>query len=227
MTRLFSSSARSAFLALVVGTVAFVPVPAGGAEPAPSGGACSLDAEGAKTTQDRGYWLAGADGGVYSFGQAPFFGSMAATRLNGPVVAIEEDPELGYWLTDGEGRVRNAGYGGLGGTGRQQLNAPIVGLAAHASGDGYWLAAADGGVFAFGEAPFLGSLGGQRLNAPVVGIEPTTTGRGYWLVAADGGVFAFGDAPFLGSMAGRPLNARIIGMAACHGEGPDSFFSPH
>jgi len=31
-----------------------------------------------------------------------------------------------------------------------------------------WLAAADGGVFAFDDAPFSGSLGGTPLNQPVV-----------------------------------------------------------
>ncbi|MGH9164229.1 MAG: hypothetical protein ACRDZW_01795, partial [Acidimicrobiales bacterium] len=76
---------------------------------------------------------------------------------------------------------------------------------------GYWLAAGDGGVFAFGDAAFRGSLGGQPLNQPVVGMAATPDGGGYWLVAADGGVFAFGDAPFLGSAAGR-TSARVIAM---------------
>ena len=40
------------------------------------------------------------------------------------------------------------------------------------SGLGYWLAAADGGVFAFGDAGFLGSMGGTPLNSPVVGLGP-------------------------------------------------------
>ena len=35
---------------------------------------------------------------------------------------------------------------------------------------GYWLVAADGGVFSFGDAGFYGSLGGVVLNAPVVGV---------------------------------------------------------
>jgi hypothetical protein len=47
---------------------------------------------------------------------------------------------------------------------------PIIGIAANARGTGYWLAGADGGVFAFGGAPFLGSLGGQDLNRPVFAI---------------------------------------------------------
>ena len=67
------------------------------------------------------------------------------------------------------------------------------------SGKGYWLVARDGGVFAFGDAPFRGSTGDITLNQPIIGIVPTPGGDGYWFVASDGGVFAFGDAPFLGS----------------------------
>jgi lysophospholipase L1-like esterase len=78
---------------------------------------------------------------------------------------------------------------------------------------GYWEVATDGGVFAFGNAPFEGSMGGTKLSAPVVGIAPTPDGRGYWEVAADGGVFAFGDAPFEGSMGGTQLSAPVVGIA--------------
>ncbi len=74
------------------------------------------------------------------------------------------------------------------------LNAPIVGIAATPDGAGYWVVAADGGVFTFGDARFFGSLGNVSLNAPIVGIAATPDGAGYWLVAADGGVFTFGDA---------------------------------
>ena len=78
---------------------------------------------------------------------------------------------------------------------------------------GYWLSAADGGIFAFGTAVFHGSMGGQRLNAPVVGMDATTDEGGYWEVASDGGIFSFGDAAFSGSMGGRSLVAPIVGMA--------------
>jgi hypothetical protein len=82
------------------------------------------------------------------------------------------------------------------------------------SGNGYWLAASDGGIFTFGNAGFLGSEGGHHLNRPIVGMATTPDGNGYWLVAADGGIFTFGDAAFLGSEGGKSLNAPIVGMAA-------------
>ena len=85
------------------------------------------------------------------------------------------------------------------------LNQPMVGMARTPGGKGYWLDAADGGIFTFGDARFWGSTGSLRLNAPVVGMAPTRDGGGYWTVASDGGIFAFGAAPFEGSMGGRHL----------------------
>jgi len=84
---------------------------------------------------------------------------------------------------------------------------------APAAGRGYWVASADGGVFALGDAPFLGSAGAAHLTAAVVGLAAAPSGAGYWLVARDGGVFSFGDATYRGSMGGGHLNAPIVGMA--------------
>ncbi len=78
---------------------------------------------------------------------------------------------------------------------------------------GYWINAADGGVFSFGNAQFHGSTGGMRLNAPVVGMASTHDAGGYWEVATDGGVFSFGDAAFYGSTGGMRLNRPMVGMA--------------
>jgi hypothetical protein len=50
------------------------------------------------------------------------------------------------------------------------LNAPIVGMASTPDGLGYWLVAADGGIFNFGDATFSGSEGGSHLNRPIIGI---------------------------------------------------------
>ena len=79
---------------------------------------------------------------------------------------------------------------------------------------GYWLAAADGGVFTYGEAEFHGSTGGLRLDRPVVAMATPPHGRGYWLVGGDGGIFSFGDAGFHGSTGGLRLNRPVVGMAS-------------
>lgn len=92
-------------------------------------------------------------------------------------------------------------------------NAPMVALLAHASwGAGYVEVFADGGVAAWGGAPFHGSTGATHLNHPIVAADVTPTGGGYWLVGADGGVFSFGDAAFHGSMGDKTLNRAIVGM---------------
>jgi hypothetical protein len=106
----------------------------------------------------------------------------------------------------------NAGF--FGSAGNVTLNKPIVGIAATPDGGGYWLVAADGGVFAYGDAEFHGSAGNLTLNAPIVGIASTPDGAGYWLVAADGGVFAFGDALYHGSTGGQAIAAPIVGIAS-------------
>ena len=45
-----------------------------------------------------------------------------------------------------------------------------MGIAATPDGGGYWLVASDGGIFSFGDAPFMGSTGAQKLNQPIVGM---------------------------------------------------------
>ena len=164
-----------------------------------------------------GYRLAAGDGGVFAFGTAQPFGTMAGNSLNGPEVGVAATPDgQGYWLVAADGGVFAFGDAGFfGSLGDQlELNAPIVGIATTQDGQGYWLVAADGGVFAFGDAQFLGSLGDRAdLNAPIVGMAVTPDSKGYWLVAADGGVFAYGDATFCGSLAGIATNAPVVAMA--------------
>ncbi len=41
------------------------------------------------TADGEGYWMVAADGGVFSFGDATFYGSVAGTRLNGRMVAMD------------------------------------------------------------------------------------------------------------------------------------------
>ena len=162
------------------------------------------------------YWLAGSDGGIFSFGGAAFYGSMGGKPLNKPVVGLASTLNGGgYWEVASDGGIFNFGaanfYGSMGG---QALNKPIVGLASGPEGSGYWEVASDGGIFSFGATTFYGSMGGKPLNKPIVGMAATPDGGGYWEVASDGGIFSFGDANFDGSMGGKTLNQPIVGMAA-------------
>ncbi len=163
-----------------------------------------------------GYHLVAANGSVYSYGTAPFYGSMGGKSLSAPIVGTATTPgDGGYWLVGSDGGIFSFGnaafYGSMGG---QPLNKPIVGIAATPDGKGYWEVASDGGIFAFGDAAFYGSMGGKPLNKPIVGIASTPDGKGYWMVASDGGIFSFGDAAFYGSTGSLTLNKPIVGMAS-------------
>ncbi|MDE3205091.1 MAG: hypothetical protein KGQ66_12850, partial [Acidobacteriota bacterium] len=118
-----------------------------------------------------GYRLVGSDGGLFSFGDAGFFGSTGGVHLAAPIVGAAASPDgRGYWLVGSDGGVFSFGDAGFfGSTGGVHLAAPIVGMAASPDGRGYWLVGSDGGVFSFGDAGFFGSTGGVHLAAPIVG----------------------------------------------------------
>ena len=173
----------------------------------------SLSATASGTLED-GYWEAGADGSVYPFGSAQWYGDASGSPLQAPVVgmALTSD-DLGYWLVASDGGIFNYGDAPFyGSTGSIHLNQPIVGMAATSDGGGYWLVASDGGIFSYGDAEFYGSTGSIHLNKPIVGMAATPDGNGYWLVASDGGIFSYGDAQFYGSTGSVHLNKPIVGM---------------
>jgi hypothetical protein len=118
------------------------------------------------TADDAGYWLVASDGGVFTFGDTGFYGS-----------------------------IPGLGYAPAGTSAPKRLNAPIVGMVPSENGAGYFMVAADGGVFAFGDAKFEGSCPGiGGCSGAAVAVMPDATGNGYWLVTSTGHVYAFGDA---------------------------------
>jgi hypothetical protein len=76
-----------------------------------------------------GYWLVGADGGVFDF-NAPFFGSAGALPLRKPVVGIEgTDDGGGYWIVASDGGIFSYGDATFSGSeGGTRLNRPMVGV---------------------------------------------------------------------------------------------------
>ena len=136
----------------------------------------------AATPDGDGYWLVASDGGVFTFGDAPFRGSMGGRVLNRPVVGMAADPATdGYWLVGSDGGVFSFGAPFFGSTGSLELARPIVGIEPLSNGLGYRFEASDGGVFCFGQAEFAGSMGGRVTGGAGGGdgggtVPPTPTG---------------------------------------------------
>jgi hypothetical protein len=131
-------------------------------------------------------------------------GLVTASLLVGPPV-----PTAGAQAVP-NGSVLSYGDAGAYG-GPSGLNAPVTGMAATPDGKGYWLVASDGGVFAYGDAPFEGSAVGTP-GYRFVGIASNPDGPGYVLTDDAGDVTAHGDAQSFGSVS-TSLNAPIVGIA--------------
>ena len=78
------------------------------------------------TPTGRGYWLSGADGGVFAYGDATFEGAgkPATGRFVG---ATATESGHGYWLFAANGATASFGDAELTYLGPQPLNAAIVG----------------------------------------------------------------------------------------------------
>ena len=184
--RTFSAGIASVLLAL---GILLVPLPAS-----------ALPAAGVQTAT--GYWEVGADGGIFSFGDATFYGSMGGTHLNEPIVGMAAAADgKGYWLVATDGGVFAFGDATFyGSAATLALRAPIVGITATPSGHGYWLVGADGGVYAYGDAGFYGSWPSRNPQSsgmppwPMIGLVASPDGRGYTLADLNGlGGYVFGD----------------------------------
>jgi hypothetical protein len=103
----------------------------------------------AATPGGGGYWLVGADGGVFSFGDADFHGSMGGQPLDAPVTGMAADPVTGgYWLVAADGGVFSfdAPFDGSAVSPIGPQPNPFVAAAASHDGGGYELLPSDPAV---------------------------------------------------------------------------------
>jgi hypothetical protein len=181
----------------------------------------------ASTPTGNGYWLAAGDGGVFAYGDAPWFGSIpqvlpAGVSLREPIVdLIAHGSGRGYWLVASDGGVFAYGEAPWFGSIPQvlppgtRLRAPITAAAPTPSGKGYWLLGADGGVFTFGDATYHGSVPelDRSHSADAVAIIPTAGAGGYAIHLRDGRVMPFGDASPTGPFRSPVADADAVGSS--------------
>jgi hypothetical protein len=165
------------------------------------------------SSDGNGYFMVGADGGVFAFGDAAYEGSCPGIGgCSGLAVGVAPDSTgHGYWLLTKTGQVYNFGDApNLGQPGTQA--SPFTSLVRTPDGLGFWALDGSGNVYAFGDAPYLGALpAGSTFGLdPATAIFATSDGGGYWVSTAVGRVYAFGDAPADGDMSGTHLNGAII-----------------
>jgi hypothetical protein len=174
----------------------------------------------AATPDGKGYWLVQAGGGVFSYGDAAFEGSLPGRSIvpNAPVVGMAVTPDgRGYWLVGADGGVFGFGdavfRGSLPGSGVVP-NDRIVGIGGTSTGRGYWLVGADGGVFAFGDAVFRGSAPVELPSpcGPFVGLSPIAGGSYVIGSSLCGWSAVFGAGPPVPITFNIPLG-QMVGMA--------------
>jgi len=149
------------------------------------------------TASARGYWLVARDGGIFTFGDAHFYGSTGNVRLNQPIVGITRSPSgRGYRMVAADGGVFSFGdvqfYGSLPGLGVGVRD--VVGMAPTPTNKGYWVVRRNGRVYAFGDARNFGSYTPFSCD-PVQGIFSNPHAQGFRLVLRSGTTIPFGAAP--------------------------------
>jgi hypothetical protein len=81
-----------------------------------------------------------ADGGIFSFGDAVFHGSMGGIPLNQPIVGMAATPSgNGYWEVAADGAIFSFGAPFYGSRGGQSGSDRFFGMAATPDGGGYLL----------------------------------------------------------------------------------------
>jgi hypothetical protein len=107
--------------------------------------------------------LVASDGGVFTFGDAGFYGSLGGVRLARPVVGTAATPDgRGYWLVAADGGVFTFGDAPFRGALAGRTTADIVGMTASGP-SGYWLVGAVPGATAAAEQMILDNFVAFRL----------------------------------------------------------------
>ena len=127
----------------------------------------------AATPDGGGYWLVASDGGIFSYGDAQFYGSHGQHR------AQQADRRHGRrrrtagatgWWPPTAASSASATRSSTAARAACALNKPVVGMAATPGGNGLLAGGLRRRHLRFGDAGFYGSTGSLVLNKPIVGM---------------------------------------------------------
>lgn len=170
----------------------------------------------------RGYILVGADGGLFSFGDARPAGSCAQKgHCAGPVVAAVADATgSGYWLVTASGHIYSFGHA------RalaqcvpvvSSARSSVVAATGTPTGKGLWVLLANGSVCHVGNAAVYHQTAGPAPKGPDFGVGAAIValddGPGYWVVTSTGRALCYGAAPRVGDLAGHHLATPLVAAA--------------
>jgi hypothetical protein len=155
----------------------------------------------AATPDGKGYWLVASDGGIFTFGDAPFYGSTGAIHLNQPIVGMAGTPDgKGYWLVASDGGIFTFGDAPFLGTPVSASNG-VLGLLVTTATSSYAIVLSDGSASTPTlaptptPAPTPTSGGDGTCNGAANPTPPTTsTYAGYSLESAIAGAHIVSDA---------------------------------
>lgn len=115
-----------------------------------------------------------ADGGIFTFGDAKFLGSMGDQKVNQPVFDMTStDTDNGYWLVARDGGIFSFGDAAAKffGSAVNEIPRPtkVIGMDSTPGSLGYWIADATGKVYEYGNAQDLGDRYFASNPAPMIG----------------------------------------------------------
>ena len=163
-----------------------------------------------------GYAILNQGGGIYSFGDAGYFGNLIDHGYPGPAVGLAETPNGGgYNILNTSGAIYSFGnanyYGNL-------LDGhhpgPATALSYTPTAGGYAILTRSGGIYTFGDAGYFGNLIDHGYPGTAIGLAYTKSGRGYWILTTEGALYSFGDAGYYGNLIDRGYPGVAASLAA-------------
>jgi SpoIID/LytB domain protein len=171
-----------------------------------------------------GYHILNRGGGIYSFGDARYFGNLIDHGYPGPAVGLADTP-------DGNGYAVLTSFGGIYTFGNAHYFGNLIdhnypgtatAISMTPSGAGYAILTAGGGLYTFGDARYFGNLIDHQYPGRAVSFSYTASGNGYSILTDSGALYTFGDAVYRGNLLDHGYPGPAVSLA--HTRAGDGYY---